>query len=136
MWLGSLLKSGNLTACHVRVEDQLEVVEMKINKLDADAVKEGFPESAGLGLLTAEILESVVDGFEPGFIEAKNGDLEILLWNQAIPSIDESGNQESLLIRLSLMDCIKRSADPIHDEESGPRLAEILRRIADHVETM
>lgn len=34
MWLGSLLKSGNLTACHVRVEAQLEVVGMSYDKVD------------------------------------------------------------------------------------------------------
>ncbi len=28
MWLGSLPKSGNLTACHAHIEDQLEVVDM------------------------------------------------------------------------------------------------------------
>ncbi len=34
MWLGSLPKSGNLTACHVRVEAQLEVVGMSYDKVD------------------------------------------------------------------------------------------------------
>lgn len=34
MWLGSLLKSGNLTACHVHFEARLEVVEMSYDKVD------------------------------------------------------------------------------------------------------
>ncbi len=34
LWLGSLPKSGNLTACHVHVEAQLEVVEMSYDKVD------------------------------------------------------------------------------------------------------
>ncbi|OOH51710.1 hypothetical protein B0B27_10795 [Pseudomonas aeruginosa] len=34
LWLGSLPKSGNLTACHVHFEAQLEVVEMSYDKVD------------------------------------------------------------------------------------------------------
>lgn len=34
VWLGSLPKSGNLTACHVHIEAQLEVVEMSYDKVD------------------------------------------------------------------------------------------------------
>lgn len=36
-WLGSLPKSGNLTACHVHIEAQLEVVEMSYDKVDWSA---------------------------------------------------------------------------------------------------
>jgi len=109
---------------------------MRINDFDCDEFRRNHPQSYGQDGSAEGILASVVQGFELGFLEVQEDDIDLLLWNDRIPSTDGAGNQEGLLIRMSLREIIEHSSEPIKEEGVGPKIARVLRSLADQVDGM